>query len=234
MNIEHTVWDPCFRIIPSCFPPIDLFETVADPKDLDAVFALESMTNPRLREKVGDIGSVPETDRISGPGTSYIMAAFTHMNPNGSRFSDGNFGVYYTASTMDTAIAETIHHQVLHLRETFEPPQMFQMRVLQARLVADLVDVRGTGNDAYHAPDSYLESSRLGIAMKIANKDGIRYWSVREPKGECAAVFRPCLLSNCIQSCHLGYPWDGLTIPREKVVTLSASAETRSSDTGNV
>lgn len=231
MNLERTVWDPCFRIIPSCFPPIGLFEKVADPRDLEAVFALESMTNPRLREEVGDIGSVAEPDRISGPGTSYIMAAFTHPNPNGSRFSDGNFGVYYTASSMGTAIAETIHHQVQHLRETFEPPQMLQMRVLQARLEADLVDVRGPGNEACHSPDTYSESQRLGIAMKIANKDGIRYWSVREPMGECAAVFRPCLLSNCIQSCHLGYPWDGVDIPRDKVMTLPTPAETRTPGT---
>ena len=31
------------------------------------------------------------------------MAAFTHLNPEGSRFSDGSYGVYYAAHTLATA-----------------------------------------------------------------------------------------------------------------------------------
>lgn len=232
MNMEPVLWEPCYRIIPSCFPPISLFETVTDPRDLEAVFALESMTNPRLREEVGNIGNVPLADRVSGPGSSYIMAAFTHMNPEGSRFSDGNFGVFYAGLSMETAIRETLHHQVKHLRETFEPKQTLQMRVIQVRLEAELIDIRVPGNDAYHAPDSYAESQRLGIAMKKAGKDGIRYWSVRDQGGQCAAVFRPCLLSNCIQTCHLGYPWDGFDIPRQHVTTISATDEIPESEAG--
>jgi hypothetical protein len=231
MNLEHTLWAPCYRIIPSCYPPIHLFETVADPRDWEAILFLESITNPRIREEAGDIGSVPVEDRVSGPGTTSIMAAFTHMNPNGSRFSDGNFGVYYTALTLDTAIAETIHHQVRHLLETMEPPQILQMRVLQANLEADLVDLRGLGNEIYSSTDSYAESQRLGIAMKRANRDGILYWSVRDKDGQCAAVFKPRLLSNCIQSRHLGYPWNGLDIVRNQVFELSAADETQA--TGN-
>jgi hypothetical protein len=231
VNLEQTLWDPCFRIIPSRFPPIDLFETVANPLDWEAICALESMTNPRLREKVGDIGCVSLEDRVSGPGSTSIMAPFTHMNPNGSRFSDGLFGIFYASLTLETAIAETLFHQVKHLRETFEPPQQLDMRVLQARLEAALVDIRGPGNDAYHDPASYVESQRLGKAMKMANKDGIRYWSVREMGTECAAVFRPCLLSNCIQSCHLAYPWDGFDIPRAKVITLSTPDESNGTGT---
>jgi hypothetical protein len=67
--------------------------------------------------------------------------------------------------------------------------------------------------------------------MKIAKKDGIRYWSVRHKGGECVAVFRPCLLSNCIQAAHLGYQWDGLDIPINKIIILSAPED---SATGSV
>jgi hypothetical protein len=52
------------------------------------------MTNPRLREEAGNLTLVPLEDRVSGPGTTPIMAAFTHLNPEGSRFSGGSFGVY--------------------------------------------------------------------------------------------------------------------------------------------
>jgi hypothetical protein len=63
---------PCWRIIPSRFPPIGLFD----------------------REEAGNLTLVPLEDRVSGPGTTPIMAAFTHLNPEGSRFSGGSFGVY--------------------------------------------------------------------------------------------------------------------------------------------
>ena len=94
--VARVEWKPCWRIIPSRFPPIQLFERVTNPTDLEAIFELESLTNPRLRDEVGDIRLVPEGDRITGPGTSVIMAAFTHLNPQGSRFSDGTYGVFGT------------------------------------------------------------------------------------------------------------------------------------------
>ena len=61
-------WRPCWRIIPSRFPPINLFERVADPGDLEAVIEIESMTNPRLREEAGELRLVAEEDRVSDPG----------------------------------------------------------------------------------------------------------------------------------------------------------------------
>ena len=77
-NIE---WQPCYRIIPSRFPPIDLFERIAPPEDWEALIALESLTNDRIRQEVGDISLVPVEERVSGPGASVVMAAFTHLNP---------------------------------------------------------------------------------------------------------------------------------------------------------
>lgn len=65
---------------------MSLFDKVANPADLDAVFEIEAMTNDRLRDEVGHIAMVALEDRVSGPGTTPIMAAFTHLNPDGSRF----------------------------------------------------------------------------------------------------------------------------------------------------
>ena len=82
-------WDPSYRLVPSRFPPVGLFDRVSDPADLEVVLAVESLTNDRLRNETGEIRLVPPEDRVSGPGTTPIMAAFTHLNPEGSRFSDG-------------------------------------------------------------------------------------------------------------------------------------------------
>ena len=107
----HVDWPQAWRVIASRYPPINLFERLtADPAVWDALMALEQLTNPRVRDEVGDIALVPPEERVSGPGASYVMAAFTHVNPKGSRFSDGSFGVYYAAAALETAIAETVFH----------------------------------------------------------------------------------------------------------------------------
>ncbi len=100
-------WSPCFRIVPSRFPPLGLFEAVTDPRDLEAVYQIEAMTNERLREEIGDISLVAPEERVSGPGTTPIMAAFTHLNPEGDRFTNGDYGVFYASLTVETAVAET-------------------------------------------------------------------------------------------------------------------------------
>ena len=43
-----------YRIIPSHFPPIDLFERIYDPEDLELAFEIEAMTNDRLLDQTGD------------------------------------------------------------------------------------------------------------------------------------------------------------------------------------
>ena len=52
-------WPQAWRIIASRYPPIHLFERVsANPAVWDALIALESATNPRLRDEIGEISLV--------------------------------------------------------------------------------------------------------------------------------------------------------------------------------
>jgi RES domain len=208
---RRVTWLPCWRMIPSRFPPIDLFERVADPEDLDAIFELESLTNDRLREEVGEIHLIPAADRITGRGAGYIMAAFTHRNPIGSRFSNGTYGVYYAAYTLATAIAETRYHREQFMRATSEPPMELDMRVLVADLDQTLHELRGmqgTYADVYDA-DEYSASQNLGKRLRAQSSWGIAYDNVRNQGGECVAIFRPPALSNCRQERQLCYVWDG-------------------------
>ena len=118
LAVSEVRWQPCFRVISSRFPPIHLFERVAGAEDWEALYWLESLTNPRLRDDVGEIELVPREDRIFGPGASVIMAPFTHLNPEGSRFADDTFGAFYAAASLDTSIAETRYHREIFLRAT--------------------------------------------------------------------------------------------------------------------
>ena len=214
LPIVRIEWRPCYRIVPSRFPPVGLFDAVADPDDLEAVFQIEAMTNDRLRDEVGEISLVPSEDRVSGPGTTPIMAAFTHLKPGGDRFTDGSYGVFYASLNLETAVAETKHHRICFLEATDEPAQELDMRVYAVDLVADLHDIRGTkaSNPTWYHPTRYAMSQELAWELRESGSDGIVFDSVRHDGGECAAIFRPRLLSNCRQERHLCYVWDGQAI----------------------
>ena len=207
-------WKPCYRIISSRFPPLAVYENVADPADLEAVFIVESLTNDRLREEAGDLSLVPPEDRVSGPGTTAIMAAFTHLNAEGDRFTNGTFGVFYAARDIKTAVAETRHRREQFMARTNEPPQDLDMRVYAVDIDATLHDLR-TANVSFaefYSKTDYSQSQALAVKLRESGSGGIVYWSVREPGGECIAVFRPRLLSNCRQERHLCYVWDGKAV----------------------
>lgn len=206
-------WRPGFRLVASRFPPIDLFERVADPADWEALHALESLTNPRVRDASGEISLVPVADRVAGPGATILMAPFTHLNPAGSRFADATHGALYLADTLETAIAETRHHRERFLRATREPATEVELRCYLIDLAAMLHDLRGRAADARYAaayaPDDYTASQALARALRAAGSDGIVYDSVRRSGGVNVAAFRPRLASNVRQSVHLRYAWNG-------------------------
>jgi RES domain len=211
--VTKVAWKPSYRLIPSRFPPVGLFDRVADPADLDAVFAVENLTNPRLRQEAGDISLVPLDERMTGPGATPIMAAFTHLDPEGNRFSDGSYGVYYAARSLATAIEETRHSRARFLSRTNEAPIEVDMRTYLTNVEGDLHDIRGRADLAdIYATDSYAAGQVLGRELKKTNSHGIAYDSVRHQGGECVGVFRPRMLSNCIQGPHFCYVWDGVRI----------------------
>lgn len=202
---------PGYRIVSSRFPPVGVFDAIADPADIPALVELESMTNPRIREELGAIESIPPARRIAGPGTSPVMAAFTHLNPEGSRFSPGWYGVYYCAREQDTAIAETVFHKARFLRSTQEPACVLHMRCYLGDVDARVHDVRG-GYAGLHDPDSYVASQRFAVELRSSGSNGIVYDSVRAPGGTCLAAFYPDVLKPVRQGPHFQYHWDGQRI----------------------
>jgi hypothetical protein len=204
-------WGPSFRLVPSRFPPISLFERVADVADLDVVYAIEALTNPRLRQEVGEISLVPPAERVSGPGSSPIMAAFTHLNPNGSRFSDGSYGVYYAARALKTAVREVSYHQARFLSATREGPIEIELRCYKALVRQPVHDIRGQRDawPAVYAPEDYSASQAFGSALRAHGSWGVAYDSVRDAGGECVAIFRPRALAPAVQGQHISLLWNG-------------------------
>ena len=209
-------WRGAVRIIRSVFPPIDLFEDIADPADWPLLISAEQKTNPRLMETIGNLDLVPEGRRVAGPGASYLMAPFTHVSPDRpSRFSNGAYGVLYAGDRFEVALFETIHHHQRFMARTREPAGWTsQFRELVLDVDAKLHDLRG-GDAAYAAaldPDDYAASQALGASLRAAGSDGVVYPSVRYASGECVGLFYPDLAANPVQGRHLDYHWDGARV----------------------
>ena len=218
VGLVALAWSPCHRLIASRFPTVGLYDDIARPEDLEVVFAIEALTNPRVRQELGALSLVPAADRVSGPGATLVMAAFTHLNPEGSRFSDGSFGVYYAANTLDTAIAEVSHHRARFLARTAEPEIDVDLRWIQADLRSQKVhDIRVTSMgttdlaDIYD-PDHYGASQLLGRALREKGCAALACDSVRHAGGQCVAVFLPRALTRARATGHLSLHWDGRRI----------------------
>ncbi|WP_442808180.1 RES family NAD+ phosphorylase [Trinickia soli] len=213
-RLAHIDWSPAYRVIPTRFPAVNLFDRVASSEDFDALYALEAMTNDRLRTEVGELDLVPAEERCFGPGCGPIMAAFTHLNPLGSRFSDGSYGIFYCAREARTAVAETRYHATLFLAATKEPPLRQQMRLYTVRARGKTIDLRNDPalDAAVLSPTDYSAGQALGRQLREAGAAGIVYPSVRDSEGECLAAFRTTLLRDCRHAAYLEYNWNGSAI----------------------
>jgi len=68
-------WSDSHRIIRSIYPPVWLFEDIADPADGALIAGAKANTNPRMRDETGDLTPVPVTRRVAGPGARIVMGA---------------------------------------------------------------------------------------------------------------------------------------------------------------
>jgi hypothetical protein len=194
---------PSYRLIPSQFPPIGLFETVARAADLDAVMELVGWTNDRL---VADrIQRLPEDEWVYGsPNASIVMAAFLHVASGGMRFNGPDLGAWYAADDLRTAAAEVGHHL---RRETVARGVATMARTYRcyaAILIGDYLDIRGEQAlrpDVYDGA-SYAASQVLGEQVRSSGGAGILYDSVRLRGGVNIAAHRPKNIRDVLQADH--------------------------------
>ena len=204
-----------FRIIPTRFPPIALFERLVDADELEAAYAIESLTNDRAQAEAGNLYLVDKEDWVTGPGASVVMAAFTHIGRE-SRFSDGRYGVYYAALEEATAIAETVFHAERRMRETEEPAIELEMRCYTGTIQSPLDDIRGKAYAHLRDPDLSTGPVCQAFAAerRAAASLGLLYRSARADDGQCVAAFSPQAVSRPRQGKHLRYCWNGDRIER--------------------
>ena len=213
MNIptSNIKWKKSYRLIPSKYPPIDLFDDIADPEDWEDLASAESRTNPRVYEEIGDISLIPKERRIGGVGAGWVISAFTHVSSmRPTRFTDGSYGIYYCSKEFETAVSETVFHQSRFLSATSqEAGWITVMRELIAKIDNVFHDIRvGSFQDELD-PDSYVKSHIFAKNLRADNSNGIVFPSVRNDGGECLAAFWPDVVSIPTQGSHWQYHWNG-------------------------
>jgi hypothetical protein len=202
-----------YRLVNSRFPPINLFDDVADAAEFEGLYQLQALTNPRLQNEIGRIALIPVGEIPFGiPGCSYAVGPFTHVNPAGSRFSSGAFGVLYLADAMETAIAEVRHHQNHYWsRVTGLNYERFLFRGLSCTFNEDGVRdaTRLPLSDPIYDPDDYSHARQLGQAVRKSGCPGLRYNSVRSAGSHCWALMTPRHVKAIVQTAHYEMVWSG-------------------------
>lgn len=223
--ISRLDWRLTYRLINSAYPPIDLFEDIAEPADWAVLAQAEGKTNPRLAETMAKLDLIPQGRRVGGAGASYVMSPFTHCSADSpGRFHDGNVGAYYAANSFETALAEIIFHTSKFLTATDEEPGWIaQKRELIGSLDAQLIDLRGGDYPALLDPVDYAPSQAFADAARANNADGVVYPSLRQPGGECFAAFWPDVMSIPVQGRHIGYHWNGNRVDYIRELAIDGS-----------
>ena len=217
-----------YRLINSKFPPIYLFDDVASPDEFEDLYAIQSLTNPRLQNEVGNLSLLPLNEIPFGiPGCHYAAASFTHVNPDGSRFSDGSYGIMYIGDTSETALAEVKHHQNIYWSRV---PKLRYERFVFRELACTFGVKNGLDattipiDNAIYSPDDYSASRLLGAKIKDDRKySALRYCSVRNSRSVCYALFTPKELTSVIQAKHYEMIWDRSMISAVNIISHVAN-----------
>ena len=194
---------PAHRLIPSQFPPIGLFDTVATAADLSAVMDLVGWTNDRL---VADrIDRLPQSEWVYGvPNASIVMAAFLHVVAGGMRFNGPELGAWYAANDIRTAAAEVGHHLRREAVARSVAAMSRTYRAYTATLLGDYLDIRGqkAKHPDLYASDRYDASQKFGEELRASGGAGILYDSLRRQTGINVVALRTHNIGDVVQADH--------------------------------
>ena len=192
------------RVIAAAYPAVDVYADLDLPSDLwGALHAVESLTNARL-----EADAKGPRFAAQGDGASFITAPFAYKRE--SRFSAGDFGIYYCAEREETAIREVAFHKARFLRDSKRPAQTISLRSVGATL-------SGSAYDVFQSEWSWLRSSDyrqcqdFGLFAR-SRVQALRYESVRHRGHVGFAVFDHAALSNARHLAYLEMAWNGKTM----------------------
>ncbi|HEY6643026.1 RES family NAD+ phosphorylase [Povalibacter sp.] len=198
------------RNIVSLRKSIDLFaDLVDDPRDIDVLVRHEMAVKQAYQEPAVIQRPFEEAANYDAIAAA-IRWPFEH--PCNSRYSNGTYGVWYGATSIETSVRETVHH---FRRNTLASaiaaqstrPIVQERRVHLIRCSALLVDLRARTRKESQLlhPEDYSYCQTLGRELRDAGMPGVLTYSARHGRSEVVAVFTPTVLSEPRTVCYLTY-----------------------------
>jgi RES domain len=195
----------------------DLFDDLTDDP---AAWALAQTVEDEVKPPPYQ-SRTPVIDRPFEDAEWFNAIAWPFKHWQASRFSDGTFGVWYGAESVETTVYESAYHWYRGLlcdaafeRETVVAERKVYMVACGAALL-DLRPAVDAHSDLLHRSD-YTFTQSVGARIHREGHPGLLIQSVRRPGGENVAIFNPSVLSQAKHHCQLSYRLEAQTIVVEK------------------
>lgn len=194
-----------YRLIPSRFPPVNVYQGLIANDRLEEVFAAENLTNPRIRSKERMASTAKDNPRLQ----NWNLAPFAYGNPDGTLFFKEDGPCLELSTERQTALAVSVEKRETFLESTQEAPIGLDMRMLCHPIKGRFWDLRGLSPPAAGLD----EKARREIgAMIPAEAQGILFRPLERPAGTCIAILTGEVLERSTQTIHFRYMWDGKRI----------------------
>jgi len=204
--VEVTVDGTYHVLIPSRFPPIDIFSFIANGQD-EAFAEVESLTNPRMKERRDLLNGTNAVDGNSPLVQNWNHAPFAYPNPDGTRFFGPHIAALELAIDRETALVISIGKREAFLAATAEPPIGLDMRALSRPVRGRFVDLRSVD------PTLPLDQRRvIGQRVAEAGYDGVIFRPGERTAAECVSVINGQTLGRAVQGEHYKFNWNGQMI----------------------
>lgn len=196
-----------YRLIPSRFPPVEVYQRLGAPEFGELAKRIEDLSNPRLKARSWAIsmGGAPET---SPAVQNWNQAPFAYPNPEGSTWLSEAFSVLEVAGSKRGALARAVLRREMFLARTDEPAMGVDMRMFVTPVAGEFVDLTGEPSKL-----DIKERRKLGADLYAKESiKGILFTPIEHPKLRALAIFQADVLGRTVQSEHYRFVWDGQRI----------------------
>jgi len=180
---------------------------------------LEGVTSGRLAVQQKGLPGIPPAMLATGYGYTFINASFSYRRPGGNRFNPPEWGAWYCAFTVETALKEVAFHltrALAHCGGDYDNTTRYME--LLARFGDSFRDLR----NAAPRPDcldpdtarGYPAGQALAARLRANGDNGIVYPSVRHDGGTCLVAFWPRLIRDFQKGETWILTWAGDPVPR--------------------
>jgi len=195
-----------YRLIPSRFPPVSVYEGLVANDRLEALTKVEDMTNPRLRSEARIARTAGEDPKTSARLQNWNLAPFAYGNPEGSTFFGEEYPCLEVAADRQTALAVSVTRRQRFLERTDEAPIGLDMRMFKTPVEGRFLDLR-----AYDANEIQARGREMGAKLP-EHADGILFHPIERPTATAISVVSGLVLGRTLQTVHYRYMWNGRRI----------------------